>query len=123
LSPTWSLAPISSSQSYICSATWCSADSTKAREELGWEPDCDRLERKQLIDRHVSSESRRDVTVDVSVAGSKLLAAVTERRRSEIETIMHAMDVGQRERLIEAFETFATAAGGLPDNAWKLGWS
>jgi len=81
------------------------------------------LERKQLIDRHVSSESRREVTVDVSVAGSKLLAAVTERRRSEIETIMHAMDVGQRERLIEAFETFATAAGELPDNAWKLGWS
>jgi len=81
------------------------------------------LERKQLIDRHVSSESRREVTVDVSVAGSKLLAAVTERRRSEIETIMHAMDVGQRERLIEAFETFATAASELPDDAWKLGWS
>lgn len=84
---------------------------------------CDRLERKQLIDRHVSSESRREVTVDVSVAGSKLLAAVTERRRSEIETIMHAMDGGQRERLIEAFEIFATAAGEIPDDAWKLGWA
>jgi len=84
---------------------------------------CDRLERKQLIDRHVSSESRREVTVDVSVAGSRLLAVVTDRRRSEIHTILHAMDVGQRERLIEAFETFATAAGELPDDAWRLGWS
>ncbi len=84
---------------------------------------CDRLERKQLIDRHVSSESRREVTVGVSLAGSTLLAAVTERRRSEIQTIVHALDAGQRERLIEAFDAFATAAGELPDDAWKLGWS
>ncbi len=84
---------------------------------------CDRLVRKRLIDRHVSTESRREVTVDVTVAASTLLAAVTERRRTEIQSIVHAMDHDERQRLIKAFDSLAKAAGELPDDAWKLGWS
>ncbi len=84
---------------------------------------CDRLERKRLIDRHVSAESRREVTVGITDAASELLAGVTNRRRTEIQSIVHAMSDGDRRLLVDAFDALATAAGELPDDAWKLGWS
>ena len=84
---------------------------------------CDRLERKKLIDRQVSTESRREVTVGVTAAASKLLSGVTERRRTEIQSLVRNMSGIERQRLVDAFELLAEAAGELPDDAWKLGWS
>ena len=71
----------------------------------------------------MSTESRREVTVGITDSASKLLAAVTERRRTEIQTIVHAMSGRDRRLLVDAFEALAKAAGELPDDAWKLGWS
>ncbi len=84
---------------------------------------CDRLARKQLIERHVSQESRREVTVAVTSAGRQLLAAVTKQRASEIRAIVRLMPVGQWPQVVGALGVFADAAGEAPDDAWKLGWT
>ena len=45
------------------------------------------------------------------------------RRRAEIGKIMSRMPPARRALLVDAFSEFADAAGELPDDAWKLGWT
>ena len=45
------------------------------------------------------------------------------RRRSEIGKIIGRMPSARRALLANAFSEFADAAGELPDDAWKLGWT
>jgi DNA-binding MarR family transcriptional regulator len=84
---------------------------------------CDRLVTKGLVDRATSTESRREVLVGLTAAGLELIGSVTARRRREISKILARLLPEQRARLIEAFTTFADAAGEAPDEAWKLGWT
>ncbi len=84
---------------------------------------CDRLVTKGLVERATSTESRREVFVALTPEGHALIRAVTARRRREIDTIMARLLPAQRDRLVDAFTTFAQAAGELPDDAWKLGWT
>lgn len=84
---------------------------------------CDRLVSKGLIDRATSAESRREVLLSLTRAGQSLVGAVTARRRDEIAKIMTRLTPGQRDRLADALRAFADAAGELPDDAWKLGWT
>jgi DNA-binding MarR family transcriptional regulator len=84
---------------------------------------CDRLLAKGLIDRATSSGNRREVTLTLSPDGRALVNAVTRSRRRELHRIVGRMDAGARRALIDAFDAFATAAGELPDDAWKLGWT
>ncbi|HEY2331745.1 MAG TPA: MarR family transcriptional regulator, partial [Acidimicrobiales bacterium] len=84
---------------------------------------CDRLAGKNLIHRESSVESRREVTVSLAPAGLQLLHSVTRRRRAEIERIVERMPAESYEQMIAAFESFAEAAGELPDSAWRLGWA
>jgi DNA-binding MarR family transcriptional regulator len=84
---------------------------------------CDRLASKNLIHRAASPTSRREVGVGLSAEGSALVELVTKRRRAEIARIVRRMPTRSRPDLIAAFEAFAAAAGEVPDDAWKLGWS
>jgi DNA-binding MarR family transcriptional regulator len=84
---------------------------------------CDRLVHKGLASRKASSESRREVLVELTADGRALLRSVTTRRRREIEKILGHLSVAQRQSLVDALTTFAHAAGEVPDDAWKLGWS
>ena len=84
---------------------------------------CDRLAEKELIDRHTSTASRREVVLGLTAEGRALVRAVTARRRREIVKIIGHLDETQRAALVAAFETFADAAGETPDSAWKLGWT
>ncbi len=84
---------------------------------------CDRLERKDLITRNPSPQSRREILLTIAPAGLKLLRTVTDRRRAEINAILGRIPRDGRRRLREAFELFGEAAGELPDDAWKLGWT
>lgn len=84
---------------------------------------CDRLARKGLIERNTSSESRREVTVTVTEAGRALLRSVTQRRVREINKIVARLDPELRRATIDALNSFAAAAGEIPDEAWKLGWT
>jgi DNA-binding MarR family transcriptional regulator len=84
---------------------------------------CDRLTGKDLLYRAESPTSRREVAVGVSPAGRALVGSVTRRRRAEIARIVRRMPAGTRPHLVAALEAFADAAGEVPDEAWKLGWS
>ena len=84
---------------------------------------CDRLVGKQLLYRAESPTSRREVAVGLSPPGRALIASVTRRRRAEIARIVRRMPVDSRPHLIAALEAFTDAAGEVPDDAWKLGWS
>jgi DNA-binding MarR family transcriptional regulator len=84
---------------------------------------CDRLAAKRLITRATSSESRREIVVRVSTRGRALVDKVTERRRREISRILGQLDARTRRQVSDAFAAFAAAAGELPDDAWKLGWT
>jgi DNA-binding MarR family transcriptional regulator len=84
---------------------------------------CDRLVAKGLVARTASTESRREVFVALTPSGHTLIRSVTKRRRREIDTILTRLSPNQRALLLDAFTTFAEAAGEVPDEAWKLGWT
>ena len=84
---------------------------------------CDRLVGKGHVERSHPAESRREVFIALTVTGRALVRAVNARRRSEIGKIMGRMPPDRRAVLADAFSEFADAAGELPDDAWKLGWT
>ena len=83
---------------------------------------CDRLVAKGLVSRTDREENRREVEVEATKAASTLVAAVTRRRRAEIERIVEAIPERQRPPLVAAFRAFSDAAGEVPDQAWATGW-
>jgi DNA-binding MarR family transcriptional regulator len=83
---------------------------------------CDRLVRKGLIRRQRPSSDRRSVRVSISAAGRELVAAVTRRRRREVQAIVERMSAPQREQLVTTLRMFAEAAGEVPEPDWSLGW-
>jgi DNA-binding MarR family transcriptional regulator len=83
---------------------------------------CDRLARKGLIRRQRLSTDRRSVRVSISAPGRELVAAVTRRRRREVQAIVERMTPQQREQLVATLRMFADAAGEVPDQDWSLGW-
>jgi DNA-binding MarR family transcriptional regulator len=84
---------------------------------------CDRLAEKNLISRATSTESRREVEIELTTEGRALVRSVTNRRRREIVKIVGRLDREALEALVAAFSAFADAAGESPDSAWKLGWT
>jgi DNA-binding MarR family transcriptional regulator len=84
---------------------------------------CDRLAAKELITRTPSLQSRREVSVALSPSGRTLVDMVTKRRRRELERILGNVERRERHQIVDAFTLFARAAGEVPDDAWKLGWT
>ena len=84
---------------------------------------CDRLVAKGLVARAHSAENRREVLVGLTPAGEALLHTVSMRRRAELAEVVRRMTPARRARLVDAFSDFAEAAGEVPDDAWKLGWT
>jgi len=96
-------------------------------EALGVEPStatrlCDRLVDKRLISRRRQAGDRREVRLDLSDRGRKLLAEVTNRRRLEIARILKAVPASERGALVGAFHAFGRAAGEVPDDEWPRSW-
>jgi DNA-binding MarR family transcriptional regulator len=83
---------------------------------------CDRLVEKGLVERHHRETNRREVEVQATRAGAKLVHAVTERRRDELGRILAKVPASKRQPMIDALHAFADAAGEVPDQAWALGW-
>lgn len=95
--------------------------------ELGAAPSsvtriCDRLERKDLIERRTAADNRRQVTLTISPAGHAVVAAVTTARRAEIGRVVQAVPTARRPAVIQALNDFGAAAGEVPDEAWLMGW-
>jgi DNA-binding MarR family transcriptional regulator len=84
---------------------------------------CDRLVARNLATRRHRAANRREVEVEATAAGGRLVAAVTTRRRAEITRIVEAMPTKHRSAMVRALRAFANAAGEVPDQAWATGWS
>lgn len=83
----------------------------------------DRLVAAGLVDRQVSTVSRREIVLDLTDAGVSVVGRVTRQRRREIARIVSRMPERQRSALVEAFEAFRVA-GGEPavDSASYADW-
>jgi DNA-binding MarR family transcriptional regulator len=96
-------------------------------EALGVDPStatrlCDRLVGKRLISRRHQGEDRREVQLDLTAGGRRLVESVTERRREEIRQILDAVPRQERGKVAAAFRTFAHAAGEVPEDQWPRSW-
>jgi DNA-binding MarR family transcriptional regulator len=84
---------------------------------------CDRLVARGLVDRVHSPRNRRSVVLSLTREGKALIRSVTARRRAELDRIVDRLTAKQRAAVNDAFMLFADAAGEVPDDAWKLGWT
>jgi DNA-binding MarR family transcriptional regulator len=83
---------------------------------------CDRLVAKGLVDRGVAEHNRREVVLEITPAGGRIVYEVTAVRRREISRIIRKVPPELRIAMIEALRAFGEAAGELPEQSWSLGW-
>jgi len=83
---------------------------------------CDRLVKKELVARTAEPDDRRHVHLSLTKKGLALVAAVTKRRRREIETVVNEISPSERAVLVQALNRFAAAAGEVPEQDWSTGW-
>lgn len=84
---------------------------------------CDRLAAKGLIERTTSTESRREVTLNLAAPGRSLVRTVTNRRVRDISAILGRLDPKARRAVARALRAFADAAGEPPDDVWSFEWT
>jgi len=84
---------------------------------------CDRLVAKHLVDRVQDEDNRRETKISLLAAGQSIVARVTKIRRDEIARIVGRIPPGSRRAAVSALNTFADAAGEIPEQSWSLGWS
>jgi DNA-binding MarR family transcriptional regulator len=82
---------------------------------------CDRLLRKGLIRRHRARADRREVLVSVTSAGRAVVDHATARRRELLAEILGRLPARQQTAVAAALQTFADAAGEVPDSQWPAG--
>jgi DNA-binding MarR family transcriptional regulator len=82
---------------------------------------CDRLVRKGLVRRHRARADRRVVQVSITPVGRQVVDQATARRRVLLAAILAKLPVEQQLAVATALETFAAAAGEVPDEQWPEG--
>jgi len=83
---------------------------------------CDRLVRKGLITRSRDEIDRREVNLEVTPAGRKVVAEVIERRRIEVRSVLEGVSADARRQLVDSLYVLAAAAGQSPEPHWSPGW-
>lgn len=71
----------------------------------------DRLVTAGLIDRNTHPNSRRELVVDLTRQGRRVVRAVTAQRRNEIARVVGEMPPRERQGLVRALTAFTTAGG------------
>ncbi|MGH3797732.1 MAG: MarR family winged helix-turn-helix transcriptional regulator [Pseudonocardiaceae bacterium] len=85
---------------------------------------CDRLVSAGLLDRRDNPDDRRNLVLELTAEGQRLVEEVTGYRRSAIEKTMARMPVEHRGALATFMGSFAEAAGEVSHTeAWMLGWT
>lgn len=85
---------------------------------------CERLVTAGLLDRTDNPTDRRNLVLELTEEGRRLVAQVDRQRRDAIATILARMPRRSREGLIPALRAFADAADERADpDAWQLGWT
>lgn len=82
----------------------------------------DRLLVGDLVTRRDNPDNRREVLLDLSPAGRRIVRQVTSRRRTEIARIVERMPARQRGALVAALRAFSTAAGEPEPEISALAW-
>lgn len=83
---------------------------------------CDRLVRKRLVQRRRVRTDRRSVRVALTGAGRELVTHVSDRRRRDVDEIVHRMPRTGRDLALDVLRAFYTADGQAPEQEWSLGW-
>ncbi|HEX3898201.1 MAG TPA: MarR family transcriptional regulator [Mycobacteriales bacterium] len=84
---------------------------------------CDRLVRKELVERVHSDSDRREVVLRLSPDGRALVGEVTSARRRDLRRVVGRIAAEDQKRLIEALRVFNDAAGEAPESTLALGMS
>jgi DNA-binding MarR family transcriptional regulator len=84
---------------------------------------CDRLVAKGLVAREPLEGNRRELRLQVTAEGAKIVASVSRRRRRELHTVVSDMGGDDRQDLVRVLEAFSRAAGEVPEADWYLGWA
>lgn len=71
----------------------------------------DRMVAAGWVQRSASPDSRREVMIDVSLAGRELVDRVTDRRRRELATVLDGMSATERAAVLAGFSAFTQSAG------------
>jgi DNA-binding MarR family transcriptional regulator len=71
----------------------------------------DRLVAARLVSRRDDPDNRRQVVLDLTPEGRRLVHEVAANRRGEIARIVRAMPSAQRSGLVTTLQAFADAAG------------
>ena len=71
----------------------------------------DRLVKGRWIRRIANPDSRREVLLELTSKGARLVADVTTRRAQELDAILVRVPTRQRRRVFEGFAAFCSAAG------------
>lgn len=82
----------------------------------------DRLIANQLVTRQENAADRREVVIDLTERGRRLVETVTTARREAIAEIARAIPPDQLGHLIEALTAFGTAAGEPPATGDPTGY-
>jgi DNA-binding MarR family transcriptional regulator len=85
---------------------------------------CDRLVAAGLLDRRDDPADRRNLQLQLTDAGRRLVDRVMDRRRHAVAEVLGRMPALQRTALVPVLVTFAEAAGEVADqHLWSLGWT
>ena len=85
----------------------------------------DRLIASDLVTRRENVRDRREVVIELTARGRRVVDRVTERRRAAIREVVEQMPRHEVHDLVNALTTFATAAdepAAELDAAAALGW-
>jgi DNA-binding MarR family transcriptional regulator len=82
---------------------------------------CDRLARKGLVRRHRARADRRVVQVSITPVGRQVVDQATACRRVLLAAILAKLPAEEQLAVADALETFAAAAGEVPDDQWPEG--
>ena len=74
----------------------------------------DRLVTAGLLDRRPHPESRRELVVELTPHGRRVVRAVTAHRRDEIAAVVQKMPQSKRHGLVSALAAFSDAGGEQP---------
>jgi DNA-binding MarR family transcriptional regulator len=85
---------------------------------------CDKLVEAGLINRDEDPTDRRNLVLQLTPSGRRLVQQMTQHRRAAIENVLAKMPAPLRADLLPALLAFAQAAGEFPSSeAWALGWT
>lgn len=71
----------------------------------------DRMVAGGWVERSLREGNRREIILDLTSDGRRLVDSVTERRRREIRAVLDTMDEADQKRVAQAFQLFTAAAG------------